>query len=323
MATARAQNDTLQLEVEAPAPGAPRVLTGELTFPSSSHAESATVSLVLFANARSAALGDDPDRIDAQTSVAGCTTTVKRSEAAPRFELPLPPAAAPYQGEAFTIHVGVVAAPDQGTTLRVFVDVPAATEGLSSVLRGLPKEQRLARPAPLVTAVVMALAGAGLVALAWVRDLLLPGQIGFAVLGVGVLLAFIFRRGALGWLRVGNPTTRLEARDGALFAAVRGSDRLSGGRARIVATEYERYDGHAKELREITSRDVPLEKREDGSWAARVPLPAAGEAPPSLALTGPKRLEAIRWVAKIEMESARGSVAHVSIPVHVGLQKDG
>jgi hypothetical protein len=322
MPTVRAQNDTIQLE--AVIDGASRAVTGELRFPPKSRATSVTVSLALFANVPNAELAENPERIDAETPIAGCTTKVARGEddEAVSFELPLPPAAVSYAGTAFTIHVGLVASPDQGPTLRVFVDPPPSTEGQHAVLRGLPKEQSLARPAPFFTAVVMTLAGAALVGLASARDLLLPGQIGFAVLGVGVVLAFVFRRGALGWLRVGNPTTRLEAQADAMLAIVRGSSRVSGGKARVVATEYEHYDGSTREVREIASRSAPLERAADGSWTARVPLPAPGEAPPSLALRGPKRLAAIRWVAKLELTNPRGRTAHAVIPIHMGRQPD-
>lgn len=317
----RAENGTVQLSVTLPEPGSVRELRGEVVFPPGSAARSATVSLVLLGNTRGAELIARPTRVDATGTITGCTSKVQREAGAAAFSLPLPPMARTFTGTQIRITVGVVVTPDIGEPLRLVIDPPLCTRGVRPVLRHLPIEQALARPGPFFAGVLLALAGVALVSVAFVTDLDLPGQLGLGALIGGPLLAIFMRRGMSTWFRVGNAGVRLEAHDAGagseLVVRVRGSSRLAGGRARLVATEYEWSEGAEYEYGEIASAEAALEPHDSGVLSARIPLLPVGEAPPTQHLGGYKRKLAVRWMVKVELANRRGAIGRAAIPVHV------
>jgi hypothetical protein len=300
-------------------PAGEREVRGRVTFADDASAQSVTVGLSLLAQLGEKPLG--PGRIDADTPIAGCSTTVERGAEDTTFVLPLPPVAAPYLGTTFRIGVGIVAAADDGKTLRILIDVPPAGDDARLVLRGLPSETPLARPERFLTGLWTALLGVALVMLGAQIDAEWAYALGGIATAGGLVFAAFSRAGILGWFLLGSTRLRLEAGDGELLASVRGGSRVAGGRVRLVAVEYEIHEGARFEHREITARDARLARADSGSWVARVPLPAAIEAPPSLGLRAPNRLLSIRWLAKIELETAAGRVTRSSIPVHVGIEQ--
>jgi len=292
---------------------------GRVRFSENSRASSVKVGLSLIA--QQAAKPMAPGRIDADTPIAGCSTTVEREAADASFVLPLPLVAASYAGSAFRVGVGVVATADDGSTIRTLLDVPPAGDEARLVLRGLPLKKPLASPDRFAMGILLALSGALVVALnagkaEWAYAL------GGLAAAVGIVLAAIFRRGMLGLFAVGSATIELQVGSdkSELAIAIRGGPRIAAGRVRVAAIEYEVFEGARFEHREIASREARLEAREGGGWFARVALPPAREAPPALALRAPKRLLSIRWLAKIELESRGGITARAAFPIHVGIE---
>jgi hypothetical protein len=317
----RAENEAVVVELTGPEPGGPRELHGSVRFLGDGPATAATVSLALFAQRGEGPVV--PERIEAQTLLAGCSAEVSRAAADASFAFPLPDVASPYAGKMLQIAVGVSVVPDAGGALRVVLDVPPEGAATRRILRGLPKDLPLSRPLRFSIALLVTLLGATVVVGGRLANAGWEAIGWLAVLG-GVVLGASSRSDLLAWLRVGAGRVRLEAHDAEgkgdpeLVVYVVAGARAAGGRARVTAIEYDVDDGRARKLADIASREVPLVRR-SGGLAARVPLPPSVEAPPSLALKAGKRLLAIRWVAEVDVENRRGVVARSSVPLHVGI----
>lgn len=314
----RAEGRSFTIEVVQPESPRERELRGRVRFGAGA-ARKVNVGLSLLGQAGKTPMGSEG--IDAQTPIAGCSTSVEHSSEVVPFTLPLPPVARAYDGDAFTIGVGVVATADDGDSLCVLVDVPLVSQG-RLVLRGLPKQMPLARPGRFAIGLWFAVLGAALVTLGATNGMTAASGAGGIVLAASLVFAARARHGVLGWLRVGAATAELEIGGDVseLVARVRGGPRIAGGRLRLVAIEYIAHAGASFEGREITSREASLSSEAPGIWSARLALPAASEAPPALALRAAKRLFSIRWLAKLELATKSGSVERCQIPLHVGIE---
>jgi hypothetical protein len=310
----RGGNDAVELVLHEPAPGAAREIVGELSFPVGSRARRATVQQIVVAQ-RVRGRPVDAGQIAAHLDL-GAAVTIELSEQATRFTMTVPRATRTFVGPTYSFAVGVAVVPDVGSPLRLIVDVPPPDDARLEI-RDLPHERSSSRPVPFF--VGAALVGAFAASAIWLRGAALAAMLVVAV--VGVLVAAGFRRGMRGFVRLGVVGLRLDAADGGAgteLAVTARSRRAAGGRARVVAVEYEVERGHAAVLAELADREAPFEPQGDGVWTARVPLPPADLVPPSIALGAPRRTVAIRWLARIELVPAGGGApAEFDVPLTV------
>ncbi len=123
-------------------------------------------------------------------------------------------------------------------------------------------------------------------------------------------------RGKVGVARFRN------ARPGAVEVTVEGEQALTGGRVRLEALEYERYEGNRSDWDPpIVATEATLFATGDGGLRGELQLPEATAAPASIECGWGTRTQGIRWLARFELEDSDGDVSRAQAPLHVGVER--
>ncbi|MDQ4041111.1 MAG: hypothetical protein M3141_05115 [Actinomycetota bacterium] len=129
--------------------------------------------------------------------------------------------------------------------------------------------------------------------------------------------------GVLGPLRgkVGVAHFR-NAGPGAVGVTARGQRAFTGGRVRLEALEYERYEGKRSDWEPpIVATEATLFSTGAGGLRGELALPEATAAPASIECGWASRTQGIRWVARFELEDSDGDVIRAQAPLHVGVER--
>lgn len=131
--------------------------------------------------------------------------------------------------------------------------------------------------------------------------------------------------GLMGRLRGGGPVAEFEdVRPGTVGVTVQGARALTGGRVRLEAVEYERTDGHHSDWDPpIVTTEATLVAAGESNLRAELALPEATAAPASIECSRGSDTQGIRWLARFELDDARGKVTRAQVPLHVGVERDG
>lgn len=140
----------------------------------------------------------------------------------------------------------------------------------------------------------------------------------------GLPLTAQLRSGLIGRLRGGHPVASFESpRAGTLLVTVRDAAALTSGRVRLEAVEFDHNEGGDDEWDPpIVATSAALVAAGGGELRGELALPEATAAPASIACSWGPRIQGIRWLARFELEDARGKVTRAKVPLHVGVERE-